>query len=218
MDAGDYVAISLRDTGEGIPTDVLPRVFEPFYTTKDAGRGSGLGLSQVYGFARQSGGAALIDSQPGQGTTVTILLPRATKAASRQRAPAPRRIDDRIVGAVLLVEDNEDVAEITAALLQELGCRTKRAQNAGEALEIVARGGIDLVLSDIVMPGGMNGLDLARSLRERFPELPIVLTTGYSSKAQEASREQFPILPKPYRRNQLAEAISSFLTSRRWSE
>jgi signal transduction histidine kinase/ActR/RegA family two-component response regulator len=218
VDAGDYVAISLRDSGEGIPADVLPRVFEPFFTTKDAGHGSGLGLSQVYGFARQSGGAALIDSQLGRGTTVTILLPRMINAAAPQFEAVRHRIDERIVGTVLLVDDNEEVAEITAALLEELGCRTKRARNAGEALEIFTNGGIDLVLSDIIMPGGMNGLDLARSLRERFPGLAILLTTGYSAAAQEAARDEFPILPKPYRRSQLAEAISNLLAARQWME
>lgn len=214
VDAGDYAAISLRDTGEGISADILPRVFEPFFTTKDAGRGSGLGLSQVYGFARQSGGAAAIDSRLGQGTTVTLLLPRAVNTSARQLEMVRHPIEERIVGTVLLVEDNEEVAEITAALLKQLGCRIKHARDAGEALEVFGGGDIDLVLSDIVMPGDMNGLDLARDLRERFPGLPILLTTGYSAAAQEAAREQFPILPKPYRRNQLAETISNLLAAR----
>jgi two-component system NtrC family sensor kinase len=217
MKPGDYIAIALHDTGEGIPAEVLPRVFEPFYTTKDVGRGSGLGLSQVYGFARQSGGAAFIESQLGQGTTVTLLLPRATNAAERSAETVRSRFDERIVGTVLLVEDNEEVADVTASLLEELGCRTKRARNAQEALDVFTTGGIDLVLSDIVMPGDMNGLDLARTLRERFPGLPILLMTGYSSAVQDAAREQFPILRKPYRRNQLAETISNLLTGRQSS-
>jgi CheY-like chemotaxis protein len=124
------------------------------------------------------------------------------------------RVDERIIGTVLLVEDNEEVADVTASLLEALGCRIKHARSAAEALDIFMSGGIDLVLSDIVMPGDMNGLDLARTLRERFPGLPILLTTGYSSAALDATREQFPILPKPYRRNQLAEVISHVLAAR----
>jgi signal transduction histidine kinase/CheY-like chemotaxis protein len=214
VNPGEYVAISLSDTGQGIPADVLPRVFEPFYTTKDSGRGSGLGLSQVYGFARQSGGAALIDSKLGRGTTVTILLPPARAAISPHVEAVRHRIDSRIVGTVLVVEDNDEVAEITVSLLQELGCQAKRARNAREALQMFAGGGFDLVLSDVVMPGGMNGLELARALHERLPGLPILLTTGYSSAAQEAARERFPILAKPYRRHQLGEAICELLDAR----
>jgi CheY-like chemotaxis protein len=110
------------------------------------------------------------------------------------------------------------VADVTASLLEVLGCRIRHARSAREALEVFLSGGIDLVLSDIVMPGDMNGLDLARTLRERCPGLPILLTTGYSSAALDAAREQFPILPKPYRRNQLFEKIADLLADRRWSE
>src|ERR1051325_10551650 len=149
-----------------------------------------------------SGGAAFIESQLGQGTTVTILLPRAADAVVRPAQGVQSRFEERIIGTVLLVEDNEEVADVTASLLEGLGCRTKRARNAQEALDVFTTTGIDLVLSDIVMPGDVNGLDLARTLRERFPRLPILLTTGYSSAAQDPTSEQFPILPKPYRRNQ----------------
>jgi signal transduction histidine kinase/CheY-like chemotaxis protein len=213
ISAGEYVAISLSDTGEGIPDEILPRVFEPFYTTKEVGRGTGLGLSQVYGFARQSGGMAIIESQLGVGTVVTLLLPISTAAASVDTAMERVHSKSRISGTILLVEDNDEVAEITVSLLQELGCRTRRARTARQALEMLSGDSIDLVLTDIIMPGGMNGLDLARSLRDRLPELPILLTTGYSSAAQDAASLGFPILPKPYRRNQLEEAVFGLLGS-----
>jgi signal transduction histidine kinase/ActR/RegA family two-component response regulator len=210
LSVGEFAEISISDTGEGIPADVLPRVFEPFFTTKEVGRGSGLGLSQVYGFARQSGGTALIDSNPGVGTVVTLLLPRSATAA-----PMEARVIENQTGQlsarVLLVEDNDDVAEIALLMLEELGCRVQRAQTARQALDTFERDAIDLVMSDIVMPGGMNGLDLARNLRDHSPGLPILLTTGYSSAAQDAAKEQLAILAKPYRRDQLAAAILAAL-------
>jgi two-component system, NtrC family, sensor kinase len=206
--AGDFVAVSITDTGEGIPADVLPRVFEPFYTTKEVGKGTGLGLSQVYGFAQQSGGLATIDSEAGKGTTVTLLLPRSTKPLLPAHLEAIAQAPRRTTRTILLVEDNEEVAEITTALLKDLGCRVKYVRTAWQALETLSAGkGIDLVLTDIIMPGGMNGLGLARTLRQRFPNLPVLLTTGYSAAAQEAVSEGFTILPKPYQRDALENAV-----------
>jgi two-component system NtrC family sensor kinase len=203
--AGEFVALSISDSGAGIPPEHLPRVFEPFFTTKDIGRGTGLGLSQVYGFAKQSGGTVTIESAPGSGTTVTLFLPR-----SREPIGEPAGRTDRIKSAakVLLVEDNKDVAEAMAAMLETLGCTVKHAAAAAPALELLAAGEkVDLVLSDIVMPGGIDGVQLARTLRARYPALAVLLTTGYSSAAQKAAGERFPILLKPFQIESLQQAI-----------
>jgi two-component system NtrC family sensor kinase len=207
LSAGEYVEISLIDTGEGIPAEILPCLFEPFFTTKEVGRGSGLGLSQVYGFVRQSAGTALIDSEPGRGTKVTLLLPRSIAAASRESGASESRSGGQLSLRILLVEDNDEVAEIALSMLEQLGCSVQRTRTAREAFDLLSPNEVDLVISDIVMPGGVSGLELARNLRDRALDVPVLLTTGYSSAAQDAAREQFCILAKPYRREQLAEAI-----------
>jgi len=206
--SGDFVAIRIADTGEGIPAEILPRVFEPFFTTKDVGKGTGLGLSQVYGFARQSGGAATITSTVRRGTAVTLFLPRSFEA------PAPPRESSLAPGAtlpagtVLLVEDHPDVVEVAAAYFADLGYIVKVATSAQAGLDLIEReDGIDLVFSDILMPGGMNGLDLAKTVRRRFPNIVVLLTTGYSSSAQDAVREGFEVLQKPYDLTALERAL-----------
>jgi two-component system NtrC family sensor kinase len=205
--AGEFVAVAVGDNGSGIAPENLSRVFEPFFTTKDIGRGTGLGLSQVYGFAKQSGGAVTIDSQSGRGTTVTIFLPRSQRteaAAEAEKVVA----EPKSAASVLLVEDNKDVAEATVAMLEILGCTVRHAMAAEPALDILASGErFDLVLSDIVMPGGTDGVQLARTVRERFPSTPVLLTTGYSNAAQKAANEMFPILLKPYQIEALQQAI-----------
>jgi two-component system NtrC family sensor kinase len=218
--AGEFVALSMTDTGAGIPPDVVARVFEPFFTTKEVGKGTGLGLSQVYGFAQQSGGTATIASEPGRGTTVTLYLPRtheAVAAADEPRPPeaAPRR-ERR--GRILLVEDNADVAEIARGRLEEFGYEVAHAPDAGTARTMLrqADAGIDLVFSDIVMPGGWNGLDLARAVhREYGAQVPVLLATGYSDVAQSAADEGFPILRKPYGEAELREAVAKAIRPRR---
>ena len=197
--AGDFVSIRVADTGSGIPADVLPRVFEPFFTTKDIGKGTGLGLSQVYGFARQSGGAATIASSARRGTVVTLFLPRTWEV------PAPPQEQSAVVrakkhaGTVLLVEDNAEVAEVGKAYFEELGYMVKQATSAQAGLDLVESDrDIDVVFSDILMPGGMNGLELADAIRRRFPHIVVLLTTGYSSSAQDAVRQGFAVLQKPY--------------------
>jgi len=197
--SGDFVAIRVADTGDGIPPDVLPRVFEPFFTTKDVGKGTGLGLSQVYGFARQSGGAATITSAPRRGTAVTLFLPRSFETPESAREPAHPAGAARNAGTALLVEDNGEVAEVARSYFEQLGYRVEQAGGAQSALDLVERdGNIDLIFSDILMPGGMNGLDLANSVRQRFPAIAVLLSTGYSSSAQDAVRQGFEVLRKPY--------------------
>jgi len=202
--AEDYVAISVADTGTGIAPDVLSRIFDPFFTTKPVGKGTGLGLSQVHGFAHQAGGTIKVDSELGKGTKVTVLLPRerATPQAARTEP-----MDCGGSGTVLLVEDNPDVAAASTSLLEQLGYSVRRVADAEEALLEVERDGVDLVFSDIVMPGKMDGLGLARRLREIRPELPVLLATGYSDVAASV-RGDFSILRKPYEIHQLGQALA----------
>jgi two-component system NtrC family sensor kinase len=206
--AGEFIAIRVHDTGVGISAENKVRIFEPFFTTKVAGKGTGLGLSQAYGFARQSGGALTVASDFGKGTTFTLLLPRSherVEAASPQMAgPALRLAQGE---RALLVEDNDEVAEVATAYLSQLGFSVVRASNADEALRKLRDGAFDLALSDIVMPGGLNGLDLARTLREHHPELPLVLATGYSERASAAVAEEFVLISKPFSLSALTRAI-----------
>jgi signal transduction histidine kinase/CheY-like chemotaxis protein len=209
--AGDFVRIAIGDSGHGIAAAMLSRVFEPFFTTKEVGKGTGLGLSQVYGFAKQSGGLATIASVEGKGTTITLYLPRTSRAASTEAAAAGQEAA-RGKGTILLVEDNQEVADVSAALLAEHGYAVRRAGTAQQALDLLVTGEpIDLVFSDIVMPGEMSGVELARRLRERFPGVAVLLTTGYSAAAQDATNEGFAILPKPYRPDALHRAIRTKL-------
>jgi PAS domain S-box-containing protein len=206
---GEFVAVSLTDSGSGIPQDIRDRVLEPFFTTKGFGQGTGLGLSQVYGFARQSRGGLVIDSVEGEGTTVTIYLPAITGRMDRDASSDPRAS-----ARVLIVEDDPVVAELATHLLEELGYEGRIVHSAKEALARLSReADIDLVFSDIIMPGGISGLELARKLRERFPELPILLTTGYSDRMADEARE-FPLLPKPYDFDALEKAIGGLLPQR----
>ena len=197
--SGEFVALRVADTGTGIPPDVLPRVFEPFFTTKDVGKGTGLGLSQVYGFARQSGGAASIATSQRRGTAVTLFLPQTWEKPERQREQAVTVAPARAAGTVLLVEDNAEVAEVGKGYFEELGYRVKQAASAQAGLDTLGRDNdIDLVFSDILMPGGMNGVELARTVRRQFPNIAVLLTTGYSSSAQDAVQQGFEVLQKPF--------------------
>ena len=204
-DTGDHVAISVADTGTGIAPDVLNKIFDPFFTTKPIGKGTGLGLSQVHGFAHQAGGTVEVESELGKGTKVTVLLPRE----QRQPTSGARNLTDAGgSGTVLLVEDNPDVASVSTSLLEQLGYTVRRVTDAETALHEVELDGIDLVFSDIVMPGKVDGLSLAQRLKEIRPDLPILLATGYSDAAANA-RGNFPILRKPYAIHQLSQAIAN---------
>jgi two-component system NtrC family sensor kinase len=195
----------------GISGQVLPRVFEPFFTTKEVDKGTGLGLSQVYGFARQSGGTATITSMPGRGTTASIYLP----ASEAEPPPRPARAEATFRpppgASVLLVEDNHEVAEVARSYLEELGFAVERAGTAQEALLKLRLGRFDLVFSDILMPGGMTGLDLAQEIRRIRPGLPVVLATGYSLSGSQAIEEGFTVLRKPYDLEALRDALQAEL-------
>jgi CheY-like chemotaxis protein len=203
------IAVSITDTGQGMPREVLARVFEPFFTTKEVGKGTGLGLAQVYGFAQQAGGSVDIRSEEGRGTTVTLYLPRArTEVVSEARDAAVR---EGIVCPrhILLVDDNAQVAEVATAILTEQGHQVTYAGNADEALtKLETSQAFDLVFSDLVMPGERNGLDLARTVRERWPTLPVLLATGYSDAANRATQEGFTLVTKPYTPDTLSRAVA----------
>jgi two-component system NtrC family sensor kinase len=209
--ARDEVIVTVTDTGSGIPPEILERVFEPFFTTKDVGKGTGLGLSQVYGFARQSGGHVAVDSRPGR-TVFTLVLPRCEDLPEETAAPRLARPGKRR-GRALLVEDNAEVAEVTVANLEELGLEVELAANVPEALSRVATGAFDIVVTDIVMPGGLNGLDLARTVRRHRPGLPVLMVSGYSAVGDEARLEGFQLLRKPYDLDALAAAVDALLES-----
>jgi signal transduction histidine kinase len=209
----DCVKLSVADTGSGMPPEVSARAFEPFFTTKDVSKGSGLGLPQVYGFAQQSGGRVSIDSMVGQGTTVTVLLPRSFNepvAATRTSVlgSGPSSHDGTRRGHVLLVEDDKEVSALTREMLSCLGFHVTHVASPDAALGALANErAIDFVLSDIMMPGGVSGVDLAREIRSRQPGLSVVLTTGYVEAAAGLKDGEFRLLPKPYSLEALADAL-----------
>ncbi len=202
---GEHVVLKVSDTGSGMSRDVIDRVFEPFFTTKGYGEGTGLGLSQVFGFVKQIGGVITADSEPGHGSTFTLYLP-----ASHGSAATKGHANGHHSGHVLIVEDDMVVAELAAGMFGELGFESVVTHSAKEALEKLSSGTRPkLIFSDIVMPGGISGLELARKVRDRFPELPILLTTGYSE--QVTGNHGFPVLQKPYEMDGLAGAVGSVL-------
>ncbi|HSW19021.1 MAG TPA: PAS domain-containing protein [Ramlibacter sp.] len=207
----DFLRLCVADTGSGMPPEVLDRVFEPFFTTKEVGKGSGLGLPQVYGFAQQSGGRLRIDSTVQVGTTVTLLLPRSRRkpAAPVDPSSATPVRSNGSGRQVLLVEDDAEVAALTREMLSHLGFNVIHVASPVAALGALANArSIDVVFSDIMMPGGISGLDLAREIRHRRPGLPIVLTTGYSVSAAGMNSAEFRLLIKPYSLEALANALS----------
>jgi PAS domain S-box-containing protein len=201
---GDFVVIRVSDSGTGIAPDVLEKVFDPFFTTKPVGKGTGLGLSQVHGFAYQAGGMVALASELGKGTTVTISLPRDKSGIVSGSSPGAESSGS---GTILLVEDNPDVAAASTGLLEQLGYAVRWVANAEEALAEIDADGIDLVFSDIVMPGKMDGLALAQAIRDKHPRLPILLATGYSDALRKVSLG-FQVLRKPYEIHELSQALS----------
>jgi PAS domain S-box-containing protein len=204
----NQVEISVSDTGVGIPDDIAAKVFDPFFTTKGVGKGTGLGLSQVHGFAYQAGGAIGLKSKLGEGTTVTICLPRGPPELTEEAKPG----NIAGSGTVLLVEDNPEVAEASISYFEQLGYNVRWVPDASEALTEIERNGIDIVCSDIVMPGRMDGIALAKTIRAKDPKMPILLMTGYSAAAKEVAA-QFPILRKPYQLHELSRELQKLLSS-----
>jgi PAS domain S-box-containing protein len=209
----EHIRLSIIDTGCGMAPDVLAHVFEPFFTTKEVGKGSGLGLAQAHGFARASGGAIRITSALGSGTTVTLLLPRTLKAAAMDThvvGPAFTNLP-AAGGQVLLVEDDDEVAALTMEMIEELGYRATRVATAEAALGALANGRpIDIVFSDVMMPGAMNGVELALEVRRRRPRLPVLLTSGYAEAAKRTCKANgIEILSKPFRMEELRDAFSA---------
>ncbi|MBC9882062.1 response regulator [Bradyrhizobium sp. INPA01-394B] len=212
--SGDFVRLSVVDTGVGMSPEILSRVFEPFFTTKEVGKGSGLGLAQVHGFATQSRGAVRIKSQIGRGTSIELYLPRSKDLPSEHRhlidfnKARPKKINE---GQVLLVEDDDEVAALVGEMLAQLGYDVTRAASAAAALGALADGrSVDVIFSDIMMPGGMNGVELAREVKRRRSDIPVLLTSGYAeASVHEAQMAGIQILAKPYHIEELAAALGA---------
>ena len=208
----DYVALSISDTGSGMPAEVAERAFEPFFTTKEVGKGTGLGLSQIHGFAAQAGGRAEIRSKEGEGTTITLVLPRTDKGiVGASEATAMSKLPEGL--RVLLVEDNPQVRDFAEGLLADLGCRVVSAESGEEALDQLAADGIDLIVSDVVMPG-MSGVELAYKVQDIHPKVPILLATGYSDEIVQRGSE-FSVLLKPFGAADLSKAMTAALNGNR---
>lgn len=224
LDGNPLVLLAVTDTGVGMPPSVQERVFEPFFTTKEVGKGTGLGLSAVYGFVRQAGGSVQIESAPGMGTTVNLLLPESARREApvvhAAAPPAPVDFDvERARGLVLVVEDDALVRMVTVDGLREAGLEVIVAEDAPEALKVLEETGatLDAVVTDVVMPRGMSGIDLARVVRQRWPDLALVVTTGYS--ATDIPLDDLPVrhavLMKPFSVDELVETLTRLLQADR---
>jgi signal transduction histidine kinase len=212
--AGAYVRLSVLDTGCGMSPEVRDRVFEPFFTTKEVGKGTGLGLSMVYGFVRQSGGYVTIESAPSVGTTVALYLPKARQELAAGTEADQSKTTPRGSERILVVEDNEDLLEVTSAMLTNFGYRALCARSGTEAIRILDSGEeFEILFSDIVLAGGLNGVELAREARRRNSEIKILLTTGYADHVltRHDAVDEFPIIQKPFRFAELAQCLRAVL-------
>ena len=215
--AGDYVKVTVTDTGKGMTAQVRERAFEPFFSTKGEGKGSGLGLSMVYGFVRQSGGFMRLESEPGKGTAVTLLLPRASRDAEEPPPAAP--VPAAVTGATILVVEDDDAVRLTAVtLLTALGYECLEAADAAAAVEVV-RGGaaVDLIFSDVVMPGTLRAQEMAEAIAALRPDLPILFASGYPREELGAGGQLAPevnLILKPYARDDLATRVAQLLSAR----
>jgi CheY-like chemotaxis protein len=212
---GDYVSITVSDTGEGMASGVLARAFEPFFTTKPQGQGTGLGLSQVFGFARQSGGFVRLESAPGRGTKAQLFLPRYEHAPNEQPAEARASLPSETTGAgrtVLLVEDEESVRQPVAQRLRDLGYDVLEAAHGSEALRLLEDGAhVDLLITDVGLPAGINGREVAEAVRARRPGVPVLFLTGYAKADLPAEIE---VIDKPFRLDALVRRVETILAER----
>jgi CheY-like chemotaxis protein len=214
---GDYVLIAVTDTGSGMPPEVRDRAFEPFFTTKPVGKGSGLGLPQVYGFAKQSGGGVAIETKLGDGTSVRVYLPRAQDRRANPRLTGyemPIEHPGEVRGKrVLVVDDDPPVREITATMLRTMGAVVQEAGSGGAALEMLDAGDFDLLVVDFAMPG-MNGAELAATSARKWPDLPILFVTGYADLSAIADVSEDRIVQKPFRGGELQRKIGKLLAGK----
>lgn len=208
--AAGLVCVSIADNGPGMPDEVVRRAFEPFFTTKPVGKGTGLGLSQIHGFAAQAGGRAEIETKTSIGTTIRIFLPRTSLELSPGHAD-PRSDRSRGRLTVLLVEDNDRVRDFARDLLENMDCEVLAAAEADEALAVLERRSVDLLFSDVVMPG-RSGVELAKIVRERDPSLPILLASGYSDEVIGGAAKAFEVLMKPFGALEVEQGINAALT------
>jgi CheY-like chemotaxis protein len=216
---GNYVVVSVADTGSGMSPEVREHAFEPFFTTKDIGKGTGLGLAQIYGFAKQSGGAAVIESTLGKGTVVSLYLPK-TESVAVTEVPSPASAPKRAKGgSILVVEDQPDVRDLIETLLTNLGYRVFTASDSLAARRVLAGDEpIDLLLSDMVMPHGVSGLALAEEARRLRQDMKIILMSGYARDLRDAAvPREFAFLEKPFRPAELATLIDKALDANRRS-
>jgi len=214
IEDGDYIELTIADTGTGMPPEVAERAFEPFFTTKEVGKGTGLGLSMVYGMARQSGGAARIESTPGKGTAVMLLFRTADEAVADavvSTEEPPSTTVPMAPVSVLVIDDDPDVRRFIAAALEEQGYRVRQANDGREGLAAIEREVPDLVVLDFIMPG-MSGADVAKQILKKRPEQPILFVSGYSeTDAVKRAAPDSPLLAKPFRADALQKAVRGAL-------
>jgi CheY-like chemotaxis protein len=212
--AGRYVQVCVTDTGSGMTAEVRAKAFEPFFTTKEIGKGSGLGLSQILGFAKQSGGGVRLESKVGEGTSICIFLPRAETAPETERSSEPRADTRSASGArLLLVDDDSAVRAVTAEALREFGYGVLEAGSGGAALALLERSAVDLMIVDLAMPG-MSGAELARRVRARHADMPILFVTGFADRSMLADVSEAHIVGKPFDPGELADKARSALAQR----
>jgi len=217
LQPGEYVQLSISDTGAGMPPDVRDRVFEPFFTTKEKGKGTGLGLAMVYGFVKQSGGHVTIYSEIGHGTTINLYLPRADRALVQDPVGKSKADNDvRARETILVVEDDERVRQLTIKRLKLIGYQVLQAPDGPSALEVLRRGdNVDLVFTDLIMPGGLSGREVAIRAREMRPGIKVLLTSGYAEElmhGDDLQRERLKVLRKPYQQADLVAALLDVLS------
>ena len=212
---GEYVLLAVTDTGTGMPAEIVQRVFEPFFTTKEVGQGSGLGLSMVYGFVKQSGGHVSIYSRVGQGTCVKLYLPRAPSSPVGREKQSPGVVPEDLGNkVVLVVEDEARLRKVAVKMLDRLGLQTMQAETAKDALELLADTHVDVLFTDIELPGGMNGTELAEAAQRLDPNIKVLFTTGYARETTRHERglhERAPWLLKPYSHQELARELKALL-------